>query len=215
MTSLNARNNRTFHHSWRVAEISTLIASSMDLSENIIELTHLSAYLHDIGKIGTPDSILNKPGRLQKDEFLEIQKHPVIGYRILNKIPNFNSVANIVLHHHERYDGQGYPDELKENEIPLISRIISVADAFDAITSNRSYRKAKSYNYAYREINDHVYSQFCPVVIKHFNNIFDLIPNVIENVEKDINGDISIDNRWHRKIDEVEHNELIHSKKII
>ncbi|MBM7624178.1 HD-GYP domain-containing protein [Sporohalobacter salinus] len=210
ITTLNVRDNYTFQHSWRVAELATMIAQEMNLTNEVVERVHQAAHLHDIGKIGVSDNILNKPGKLTEDEVKEMQKHPTIGYNILKKVSMFKSISTIVLYHHERYDGLGYPEGLKGEEIPLESRIITVADAFDAITSNRSYRQAQSYDYAYDEINDHVNEQFCPVVVKYFNKVFDLISSFLEKNEIEIK-DNSISNY---RIENINHNELIHSKKV-
>lgn len=210
ITTLNVRDNYTFQHSWRVAKLSEIIAQSMNLTEETIERVHQAAHLHDIGKIGVPDDILNKPGKLTKNEVKEIQKHSVIGYNILKRIPIFKLISNIVLYHHERYDGLGYPKGLKAEEIPLESRIIAVADAFDAITSDRNYRKAQNYDYAYTEINNHVQEQFCPKVVKHFNKVFNLIPDLLEEIESEIeNNRIST-----HEIEDINHNSLFHSKKL-
>jgi len=209
--TLNVRDSYTFEHSWRVAELVTMIAQDMGLNDKLIEKFHQAAHLHDIGKIGVSDNILNKSGRLTEAEMRKMQKHPIIGYDILQKALRFKSISNIVLHHHERYDGFGYPKGLKGKDIPLGSRIIAVADAFDAITSDRSYRQAKSYSYAYNEINDHVSEQFCPVVVKHFNNVFELIPETLEKVEKEIDDNFIEED----KIEEINHEELFHSKRII
>lgn len=213
--TLSARDNITFKHSWRVAEISTLIARNMNLCNELIKRVHIAAHLHDIGKIGVADNILNKPGKLTDEELKKIQEHSVIGYKILQKAPVFHSVSVIVLYHHERYDGLGYPEGLSGKDIPLPARIIAVADAFDAITSNRSYRQAKSYDYAFKEINDHVGEQFCPIVVRYFNDIFDLIPDIMKKVENEMNEDIIVDN-WdiNNKNIEINHEDLVHSRKV-
>lgn len=192
MTTLNARDNSTFEHSWRVAETATIIAQGLDLDKEIVEKVHIAAHLHDIGKIGVADKILNKSGRLSKREMIEIQKHPVIGYDILKKTPIFDSIAPLVLHHHERFDGQGYPAALKGGKIPLSARIIAVADTFDAITSDRSYRKARDYNYAYQEINKCSGEQFCPQVIRGFNKKIDLIIEKTEEINKNFENKFEI-----------------------
>ncbi|ADO76330.1 HD-GYP domain-containing protein [Halanaerobium praevalens] len=210
LKTLDARDNNTFEHSWRVAETATIIARGLKLKADQIEKVHIAAHLHDIGKIGVADKVLNKTGRLTKAEFVEIQKHPQIAYQILKKTPIFDSVSPIVLHHHERFDGRGYPTGLKGKEIPLAARIIAVADSFDAMTSNRSYRRAKSYKFALKEITEHSGQQFCPQVVKVFKHKFELILSRIE----------FINTKFEKKFvpelvgQEVEHQELPHSLKV-
>ncbi len=206
---LNFRDPYTFSHSERVAAVSLLIAGEMNLPKDQIETIHYAAHMHDIGKIGIPDLILNKPGRLDKKELLILQKHSAIGFTILNRLHIFNEIADIVLHHHERYDGLGYPSNLSGNNIPFQSCIIAVADSFDAITSNRSYRKKLSYEYAFQEINNHSGDQFCPDVVKIFNFIFDKIPSAVENTENVIiSNNMAIDMM-------LETQDILHSMKII
>ncbi|MGM0470851.1 MAG: HD-GYP domain-containing protein [Bacillota bacterium] len=210
VATLNVRDKYTFQHSWRVAKLATIIAQNMGLTDNDVELIHQAAHLHDIGKVGVADNVLNKPGRLNDREMKEMQAHPVIGHDILYKVPVFESISDIVLHHHERYDGLGYPSGLQGEDIPLASRIITVADAFDAITSNRAYRRAQDLEYAYHEINDHIGDQFCPLAVKHFNLIFDQLPLFLQEVEREIEHS-SINDQI---IVEVEHDNLFHSKKL-
>lgn len=210
ITTLNSKDRYTFQHSWRVAELATAIAQEMELDQQKIERIHYAAHLHDIGKIGVEEKILTKSGKLTAAEMKSMQEHPVIGHEILRKIPLFNSISTIVLYHHERYDGLGYPSGLEGKQIPLGSRIIAVADTFDAITSNRSYRLAKSHDYAYQEINDHSGEQFCPRVVNHFNNIFAMIPELLKEVEREIEHDVIAED----KIKEINNNQLFHSRKI-
>ena len=134
----------THGHSRRVADYSVEIAKEVGFSERKIEEIELAAILHDIGKIGIKGMILNKPGKLTKVEFEEIKKHPVIGAELVGKVKALKHIAKIIRHHHERCDGKGYPDGLTCDEIPIESRIIAVADGFDAMTSDRPYRKALS-----------------------------------------------------------------------
>ena len=128
----------------------------------------MSAVLHDIGKIGVADRILQKPGKLEADEFSEMSQHPVLGAHILDHVKSLRSLLAGVRHHHEKYDGSGYPDNKKGGEIPLIARIISVADAFDAMTSNRHYRKALSHETALNELQACSGQQFDPHVVDAF-----------------------------------------------
>ncbi len=206
---LNFRDPYTFSHSERVAAVSLLIANEMNLTDNQIETIHYAAHMHDIGKIGIPDIILNKPGRLDKNELFIMQKHSAIGFTILKRLPVFNEIADIVLHHHERYDGLGYPSNISGEDIPFQSCIIAVADSFDAITSNRSYRKGQPYEYAYQEINNHKGNQFCPDIVNKFNIIFKRIPGVVENIENAIiSNNMDIDMM-------LETQDILHSMKVM
>jgi len=136
--------------------------------KNFRETLQIAALLHDIGKIGVPDHILNKHGSLLPEEFEEIKKHSIIGATILRPIRELSDVAREVRHHQECFDGSGYPDGLKGNDIPLVARIISVADAFDAITTNRPYKKKKSVEEALQELKRCSGTQFDPVVVSAF-----------------------------------------------
>ena len=124
--------------------------------------------LHDIGKIALDENLLNKPGKLTEDEWKEIKRHPEIGYRILSTVNDMADMANCILHHHERWDGQGYPKGLKEEEIPLVSRIITIADAYDAMTSERSYRSALPNEVAIGELQKNTGVQFDPKLVGIF-----------------------------------------------
>ncbi len=179
IATLDARDPYTYEHSSRVALFSELISQDMKLPQDMHQRVHIAAHLHDIGKIGVSDSILNKAGKLTKAEMIEIQSHSRIGYNILNRLPTFRVVAKIVLHHHERMDGNGYPERLSGEAIPLESRIIAVADAFDAMTSNRSYRKGISVEDAAAEIARHAGEQFDPKVVRHFNRVYSEFPQHI------------------------------------
>jgi len=166
ITVLDARDPYTYSHSIRVAEISEIIARRMGFPDGIVERAHHAAHLHDIGKIGVSDGVLNKPGKLLHSEMLEIQAHSRIGYNILVRSKLFSDIAAIVLHHHERYDGLGYPDGLAGPAIPLGARIMAVADSFDAITSTRVYRDAKSVPEALRILADNAGTQFDQAVVE-------------------------------------------------
>lgn len=139
--TIDAKDKYTNGHSGRVAEYALKIATMMNLSEDEKKEVYYSALLHDIGKIGIPDNIINKPGKLTKEEFDIIKTHPVIGSQILSSISSMSTISIGARNHHEYFDGNGYPDKKKGDEIPLTARIICVADAYDAMTSNRSYRK--------------------------------------------------------------------------
>ncbi len=181
ITTLDARDPYTYEHSFRVALFSELISENMKLPQDMHERLHIAAHLHDIGKIGVSDSILNKTGKLTKAEMIEIQMHSRIGYNILNRLPTFKAIAKIVLHHHERIDGNGYPERLSRGAIPLESRIIAVADAFDAMTSSRSYRKGMPFEDAAAEINRHAGEQFDPEIVAHFNRVYREFPQHVSS----------------------------------
>jgi PAS domain S-box-containing protein len=145
----------------------------------------LLCLLHDIGKIGVPLDILNKPGKLTDEEWNYIKTHVHKGYQIAKSSKGLNEIADMILHHHERWDGKGYPDGLKEEETPLLSRIISVVDAFDAMVSNRSYRAAKSVDEAIAELERCSGTQFDPTLVKEFVPICrSMVGNVIPDEEK-------------------------------
>lgn len=137
ITALEAKDPYTKGHSSRVADLAYSLGELLGLNGNMLEDLHLAAHLHDIGKIGIPDGVLNKVGPLTEEERRILQGHPVIGYQILARSSRLNYLATIVLHHHERWDGRGYPAGLKGEDIPLSSRIIAVCDAIDAMTSVR------------------------------------------------------------------------------
>ncbi len=159
----------TFNHSVRVAKIACRIAKSLKCNYNLVNRVFVAALMHDIGKIFIPKNILNKPDLLTKKERTIIQAHTIFGNILLSHFAEFNNIKNIVLHHHEQYNGQGYPYGLKKEDIPLESRIIMVADTFDAITSHRAYHSAISIEKAISEINRHIYVMFDPNVVEHLN----------------------------------------------
>jgi len=150
--AIEARDPYTAGHSKRVSQYAALIAKKMELNKEQITILQKAGELHDIGKIETPDSILLKPGALNEYEYNIIKKHPQKGYEILSNISFLKEEAEVILHHHERYDGSGYPNGLKKDEIPLLSQILSIADIFDAMTTNRIYKPAKSKEAALKEI---------------------------------------------------------------
>lgn len=172
---IDSRDSYTAGHSMRVSIYSSLIAIELDLTEERIELIRKAAMLHDIGKIETPDSILLKPGKLSTQEYEILKKHPSKGSEILSMIDRNVMVSKIVLYHHERWDGSGYPDGLKGDEIPLESQVIAIADTFDAMTSRRIYRNRKTKEDALFEIkklsNIHYSSRLVEIAQKVLSNV--------------------------------------------
>lgn len=160
--AIDAKDTYTNGHSRRVAEYSREIARRYGFSESEQEQVYMIGLLHDVGKIGIPDTILNKPGKLTNEEFAIIKTHPSIGAEILKNITEFPEISHGARWHHERYDGRGYPDGLKGDEIPIIAQIISVADAYDAMTSRRSYRSVMLQEKVRSEIFNGIGTQFAP-----------------------------------------------------
>jgi len=166
--ALEKRDEYTGGHTRRVCDYCMAIAHRIGLSPVQIEELRLSAILHDIGKIGVADRILQKPGKLEVDEFKEMCSHPRIGSEILEHMKSLRKMLGGVRHHHEKFDGTGYPDGKKGEEIPLAARIIAVADSFDAMTSNRAYRKSLGIQFAMKELEIFSGRQFDPIVVKAF-----------------------------------------------
>ncbi len=166
--SIHVRDQYTERHSVNVTRLSVRTAQSMNLSPSEIECLEISSILHDIGKIAIPDNILLKPGGLTDEEYDTIKTHPEIGENILKSIKLFETERKIVRHHHERWDGKGYPDGLSGKEIPFLSRILSVADAYDAMTSDRPYRKGLPVEKAISELRRNSDTQFDKEVVDVF-----------------------------------------------
>ncbi len=174
-----AKDSYTAHHSERVKAYTELLARLLGLSEASVSLITHAAHLHDIGKMGIRDNVLGKPGKLTDDEFSIIKQHPVIGAKILMQSNYTHELVQIVLHHHERYDGRGYPEGLKGEEIPIGARIIAIADSIDAMTSKRVYRDAMSLDYCRKEIEKNLGVMYDPaigkVALDHWNEIVDML----------------------------------------
>lgn len=164
--ALEARDPYSEDHSQRVADMAFDLARRVGIKGAELENIHMAAHLHDIGKIGVPDQILRKPGRLLPHEWAVIKRHPEIGYKILNKSRRLSSIARLVLYHHERWDGKGYPAGLKGEAIPLGSRIIALCDAIDAMTSERPYRPALTWHHCWEEVVANKAIQFDAVLVE-------------------------------------------------
>jgi putative nucleotidyltransferase with HDIG domain len=171
VTALDYRDNETQGHSTRVVEYAVQVARRVGVSEADLVWIRRGAVLHDVGKIGVPDAILRKPGKLDPDEWVEMKKHPEMGYRMLRHIPYLGPALDIVLSHQERWDGSGYPAGLKGEEIPLGARIFAVVDTFDAMTSDRPYRRALSTEEARDEVRRFAGIQFDPNIAEAFLSI--------------------------------------------
>jgi len=159
-------------HSRRVSEYALTGAKELSLSKEEKRDIEYAAILHDIGKLSIPDSVLNKSEALTDEEWEMIRKHPTIGYNLLKGIPFLKVASKLILCHHERYDGKGYPQGIKSETLPIGARLIAVADAFDNMTTDHVYRKALTRQQAFAELYKHARSQFCPVAVKAFNSGF-------------------------------------------
>lgn len=168
ISTLHEKNEREAKHSKRVSVYCKVFAKVLNLSPNSVKEIQTMGLLHDIGKIAIDERLLNKPGKLTEEERAKIQKHPEIGYRILSAVNDMGDMGEKILAHHERWDGKGYPRGLKEEEIPIESRIIAIVDAFDAMTSERSYRKALSEEFALFELLKNAGTQFDPALVQVF-----------------------------------------------
>jgi putative nucleotidyltransferase with HDIG domain len=165
---IDARDPYTFEHSARVAAVSLQLAEGMGLSGAELVVLRRAGLLHDVGKIGVPDKILAKAGPLNEEEWSAIRRHPVIGYDMLKDVPFLQPSLDPIRHHHERWDGEGYPDKLKGAATSQLARIVTLADAFDAMTSDRPYRKGFSFEFAARTIVSEAGRQFDPAVVEAF-----------------------------------------------
>lgn len=181
--TVEAKDAYTRGHSDRVAEYSELIGKELGLSEADLKTLKIGGLFHDIGKIGIPDSILLKTDKLDDEEYSEIKNHPAIGAHILSNATIFKDIIPIVKHHHERFDGHGYPGKLKGEEIPYLARIATVADSFDAMTSKRSYRDSLPIDVVKEEIKKNSGTQFDPEIAEVFLKILDEQPEEIRRIQ--------------------------------
>lgn len=168
VTALEVRDLHTRKHSTRVSKYAHMIAEEMGCTEEELDIISFSGSLHDIGKIGIRDDILLKPGRLTEEEFEKIKEHPVIGADIISRLGLWDREMQIIRHHHERFDGKGYPDGLKGEQIPKLARILFVADSFDAMASDRAYRKRMEKSTVIEIIKENSGTQFDPVAVEAF-----------------------------------------------
>lgn len=168
LSALKCKDDYTWGHSLRVAYFCVSVGREMGFNADELYELEVSALFHDLGKIGVPDSVLKKPSRLTDEEFLEMKLHPSKSFTILEDFPIFKKMAINAKHHHERYDGRGYPDGLKAEDIPLYSRIILISDTFDAMTSSRPYRKGLPFEVAFAELREFAGSQFDPEIVEKF-----------------------------------------------
>jgi HD-GYP domain-containing protein (c-di-GMP phosphodiesterase class II) len=173
MATLFERSFETEEHAERIGTLCAIVGEKLNLSHDDIDRLKLFAYLHDIGKIGISDQILNKPGALTEEELIVMRTHPEIGYRIAMASPDFAPIAELILTHHERWDGSGYPNRIAGDKIPLLSRILAVADAYDAMTEDRVYRKALPREVAMDEIRKNAGTQFDPQIAEVFLEIIE------------------------------------------
>lgn len=163
LLALEYRDAATYHHSLRVAELATRAGHTLGLSLHVLEELNLAGLMHDIGKIGLPDSVLQKAGKLSKNERGLVTLHPELSAKILAPLPRFDRIREIIVQHHERYDGTGYPEGRFDDEILIESRILAVSDAFDALCTQRPYRDPLTAEEAMGWIESEIGRQFCPV----------------------------------------------------
>lgn len=182
--TVEAKDPYTRGHSDRVSEYAVLLGKKLNLTDEDIEKLKIGGLFHDIGKIGIPDSILLKESKLTDEEYIKIKEHPVIGYNILENADMFKNILDIIKYHHERFDGNGYPEKLAGENIPYLSRITSVVDSFDAMTSKRSYRDSLPMDVVKSEILQNFGSQFDPEIGIAFLDILDNDFNSIKQIQE-------------------------------
>ncbi|AIM17125.1 metal-dependent phosphohydrolase [Bacillus sp. X1(2014)] len=173
IATLELKDPYTRGHSERVANYALLLAKEIGkLTKKEQKSFYYACLLHDIGKVHIPDTILMKPGKLTKEEYEIIKSHPVVGEEAVKDVEGIKNYISVIRSHHERWDGKGYPDQLKGTEIPLLARVIAIADAFDAMTSSRSYRAALPVDEAYKRIIEGKGSQFDPLLVESFKKVY-------------------------------------------
>jgi putative nucleotidyltransferase with HDIG domain len=180
-SAIDAKDPYTCGHSDRVARIAVCLAKELGCDEPMLNTLYLSGMLHDIGKIGINDDVLHKPGKLGVEEFEHIKTHVEIGSRILRDMNNLKDVIPVILHHHESWDGGGYPDNLEAEQIPLAARIVAVADSYDAMSSDRPYREGMSEEKIEQILRNGAGKQWDPQVINAFFRVRDDIRKITQN----------------------------------
>ena len=188
--TVEAKDTYTRGHSDRVSELSVLLGKKMGLSDQDLRTLQIGGLFHDIGKIGVPDTILQKDSKLTDDEYSEIKNHPSIGAHILSTATLFKDIIPIVKHHHERYDGHGYPSQLKGEEIPYLARITAIADSFDAMTSKRTYRDSLPLESVISEFERCRGTQFDPELDDAFVDILENHYDEIKEIQEKYKGEI-------------------------
>jgi putative nucleotidyltransferase with HDIG domain len=178
--AIEAKDTYTINHCEKITGRAVALAEHLSLSRSEIENIRLGSILHDVGKIGVPDAILNKPGKLTADEYERIKEHATIGARIVQSVGALQGVVPIVRHHQERYDGSGYPDGLCREHIPIGARIIAVVDAYGAMTEDRIYRKAPGHDVAIAELKRYSGTQFDPDIAAAFIRLLEEQPDLAE-----------------------------------
>lgn len=192
INAMDAKDSYTFGHSDRVAQIAKRIAKELGQDEQSCERIFLAGVLHDIGKIGVPDDVLLKPGKLNDEEFRQVKQHPTIAHNILKHLDLLTHVMSGVLHHHESVDGHGYPNQLAGDEIPIAARIIAVADAYDAMTSSRPYRDAMSAQKAESIIRQNAGKQWDADVVAAFFEALDNVHTICQSKDSDSRGILQV-----------------------
>ena len=182
--TVEAKDPYTKGHSDRVSEYAVLLGKKLNLPDEDIEKLRIGGLFHDIGKIGIPDSILLKESNLTDEEYAKIKEHPVIGYNMIQHATMFKNILDIVKHHHEKFDGNGYPDKLAGTNIPYLARVTSIVDSFDAMTSRRSYRDSLPMDVVKSEILQNLGSQFDPEIGIVFLDILDNDFNSIKQIQE-------------------------------
>lgn len=177
---LDLRDIDTGVHSTRLAEWGVRVAERMGVSDDKLADVETAALLHDLGKVGISDAVLHKPGPVTPTEMEELRRHPEYGWTVLRSVPGFETVALYILHHHERFDGTGYPAGIGGDRIPLGARIVAVIDAFDAMVSQRPYRPTVPFEEALRRLHESAGTQFDPAIVQEFTRLAAAEPRFID-----------------------------------
>ena len=188
MHSIEEKDPYTKSHSDRVSKYCVLIGKKLGLSDDDLNILEVGGLFHDIGKIDTPDNILFKKTKLDNTEYEKMKQHTLNGVNTLSKDSMFNDIIPIVLHHHEKFDGSGYPSNLAGNDIPILARITAIADTFDAMTSNRTYRNALPLDTAKEEIRKCSGTQFDPEIVSAFLDILENDYDKIKEIQNSIDN---------------------------